>query len=534
MLNVIIVKPSKYAVDGYVDRFRRGFMPNTTLYHLAAMTPDIVGDTAIRVTTIDEYIETDLAYLGRLHPTPGQETLVAFAGVQSHQLNRTLDLAAFARRNGVRNIVVGGPHPMTCDTSALEGRGVSFCRAEAELVWSRILDDSIRGTLLPTYGSGERWQAQLDPPVVQPPSEKEICRYAAQMFGVYPARGCPYRCTFCSVIKLAGHTVRAQPIETTMATLRAAKAGGVLMIHFTTDNFNKYPEAPQMLQAMIDESINLPFFVQCDAQIVRQPDLVELLARAGCYQMFLGFESLDETTLLDVKKSQNRPDQYGEILRMCDDFGIGVHFSNIIGFPNDTRASIESHLDTVRRLRPEVATFYILTPFPGTEMYDEYRSQGLLTEANLDRYDATFPTWRHPTLGREELLELLHTCHRKFYSAPDVVTKSLRWAWRNRQSDNILRKIATPAFSFLSRLAAHNRQHPLSGGIGRTTLDHCSNYSELRRSTFGFNLAPLPESLHGPSANSPDTPAGENRYPGTEPGEPVPPTGVERLVAARI
>src|SRR5262245_18609897 len=153
-LRVVIVKPAKYRPDGTVERFRRGFMPNATLPYLRSLTPDRLGSVPVEVVTIDEYVETDLGYLEHLKPAPGRRTLVALAGVQSHQLHRALDLAALARRNGVGPCVLGGPHPMTCDTSALEGRGVSFARAEAEVVWPEILDDARRGELKPVYGEG--------------------------------------------------------------------------------------------------------------------------------------------------------------------------------------------------------------------------------------------------------------------------------------------------------------------------------------------------------------------------------------------
>ena len=251
-LRVILVKPSKYGVDGCVERFRRGFMPNSTLPYLASLTPARLGDRPVGVHTIDEYVETDLDYLRLLEADSGCVTVLALVGVQSHQFQRALDLAAYARSRGVAHVIIGGPHPMTCATAALQDRGVSFALGEAEGIWPRILADACDGELRPTYGAEERWQANLDPPALVPPPERALRRYAVQMLGVYPARGCPYRCTFCSVIKIAGRRMRSQPVETTMATLRAAKAGGVLLVMFTTDNFNKYPEATTLLQSMID------------------------------------------------------------------------------------------------------------------------------------------------------------------------------------------------------------------------------------------------------------------------------------------
>ena len=260
----------------------------------------------------------------------------------------------------------------------------------------------MRGELAPVYGGGEerRWQARLDPPAVAPPSRRELRRYVVPMLGVYPARGCPYSCNFCSVIQIAGHAIRSQPVETTLATLRAARDGGVRVVMFTSDNFNKYPEVEELLEAMIAERIRLPFFVQCDAQIERQPGLVELLAKAGCFQIFVGVESFSVEALRGVHKLHNTPARYAEIVRLCREHRISSHFSNIFGFPSDTAESVAEHVETLRALAPDVASFYVLTPIPGTEQYDEYAAAGLIIERNLDRFDGSTLTWRHPSLSR--------------------------------------------------------------------------------------------------------------------------------------
>jgi hypothetical protein len=147
-LRVVIVKPSKYAADGYVERFRWGFMPNSTVPYLASMTPARLGHVRCETHRVDEYVETDLDYLRLLDPEPGVRVLLALVGVQSHQLHRALDLAAAAVSRGGAAII-GGPHAMTCDTGMLQGRGVSFALCEAELVWPDILADAAAGDLKP-------------------------------------------------------------------------------------------------------------------------------------------------------------------------------------------------------------------------------------------------------------------------------------------------------------------------------------------------------------------------------------------------
>jgi radical SAM superfamily enzyme YgiQ (UPF0313 family) len=273
---------------------------------------------------------------------------------------------------------------------------------------------------------------------------------------------------------------------------------------FTTDNFNRYPEATTLLQAMIDERLDLPFFVQCDAEVVRQPAFVELLGRAGCYQMFVGIESFSRQALIEAGKPQNHPERYRELVRLCQANGIGSHFSHIIGFPSDTESSICEDLRTLRALRPDVASFYILTPIPGTEQYDDFLLRGWITATNLDRFDGTCATWRHPELSDEQLSDLLLRCYRRFYSLPDVLSKSVWWYWQKRRSPNILLKIATPAYSYLARYAVARRMHPMAGGMHRVVIDRDKDYGELRRRVFGVDVVPLPRSLRLPQIGEKD------------------------------
>jgi radical SAM superfamily enzyme YgiQ (UPF0313 family) len=491
-LRVVILKPSKYTPAGVVERFRWGFMPNSTVPYLRSMTPDFVGRLPVEVHSIDEYVHTDLRYFSLLRRDARGPTLIALTGVQSHQFHRALDLAAFAKKNGCL-VVIGGPHVMTCDTSPLHGCGLSFALSEAELIWDEILNDAANGELKPVYGLARRWQQELQSPVVKPPHKRDLLRYVIPMLGLYPARGCPFVCNFCSVIKIAGRKIRSQSVDTTMQSLRLAKAAGVRAIMFTSDNFNKYPDAKPLLNAIIDEKLGLMFFVQCDTQIVRQPEIVELLGKAGCFQMFVGVESFDRETLLAARKGQNRPATYHEIVRMCRAHHIGAHFSNILGFPNDTESSILEHLDELRAMGPNCASFYILTPIPGTEQYDEFLADGMITEANLDRFDTTCLTWRHPNLQAEQLQRLMYSCYRKLFSMSHFIQNMRDFNYR--QPSAFLHAMEQVGMTAFKRFCAWKRMHPMSGGVGRVNIDRASDFGDLRRSAYGFELAPLPASL---------------------------------------
>ncbi len=481
-LKVVLIKPSKYAVDGYVERFKSGFMPNATLYHIAALTPNYITSVQVITHAVDEYVRDNLDYLKLLTPDPDPccITLIALVGVQSHQFHRALDLAALARSNGIDHCVIGGPHPMTCDTTQLQGRGISFALAEAEVIWHEILTDAIQGKLKSIYGENNRWATTLNGPIVTPPDKKEMDHYWSPLLGLYPVRGCPYKCNYCSVIKISGRQVRSVSIESTLKSLRLAKESGIEMIMFVSDNFNKYPEATELLEAMIDEQINLRFFCQCDAQIVRQPEFIELLGRANCYEIFIGIESLDKATLAQVNKYHNQPSNYHDIIKQCHKAGIRAHFSNIIGFPGDTEESIIEQVNGIIDLNPNHASFYILTPIPGTDQYDEYRTSGLLIEDNLDRYDATHLTWNHPVINSEKMSDLLFKSYVDFYTA---LLRTNTLSEENRDMALVFRHFAK------------QRMHPMAGGTGKTSLDHIRDYIELRSRYFDISLAPMPNNL---------------------------------------
>ncbi|MHB8743520.1 MAG: B12-binding domain-containing radical SAM protein [Sulfuricaulis sp.] len=479
-LRVVLIKPSKYGIDGSVERFKKGYLPNATLYHIASLTPSQIGDTLITVVTVDEYVRQGLDYLRLLHHDPNVITLVALVGVQSHQLHRALDLAAYARHHGVRHCIIGGPHSMTCDTSSLHGRGVSFALAEAELIWNQILSDALSGELQPVYGADQRWAAQLPNVVINPPSAEELARYIAPMLGIYPVRGCPYQCNYCSVIKISGRQVRSPDIESTIESLWRAKRGGVELIMFVSDNFNKFPGVRDLLQVMIDDRVDLRFFCQCDTQIAKDPELVELLGRAHCAEIFVGVESFNRKTLKAANKYHNHPEHYSDIVSLCNKAGIRPHFSSIIGFPEDNEDEIYHHLSVLKNLHPKVASFYILTPIPGTEQYGEFRKAGLITEKNLDRFDTTRSIWSHPNLSRERVEDLLYHCYTSFYS---FLLKA------GGLSDEGHRQ------AIYHRYSAAQRIHPMSGGVDRVRVDSASDYATLRRATYDIDLAPLPDNL---------------------------------------
>ena len=170
------------------------------------------------------------------------------------------------------------------------------------MIWRDILRDAVHGELQPVYGAARTWQDRLEPVVVNPPSRRQLRSYVTPLLGLYPARGCPFNCTFCSVVKIAGHKVRSQPIESTLESIRRAAVAGVRWIMFTSDNFNKYPEAEDLLQAIIDERLRVKLFVQCDTQVDHFSDRSARALLSACYREFYDTRKLT-SYLLDAARS---------------------------------------------------------------------------------------------------------------------------------------------------------------------------------------------------------------------------------------
>lgn len=383
---------------------------------------------------------------------------------------------------------------MTCDTSMLQGRGVSFCQAEADVTWSQILSDACRGQLAPLYGSDRRWAETLNPPTLKPYSKRDRRRYLGDMQGIYPARGCPKTCNFCSVIQIASRKVRSQPVETTIQSMLAAKAQGVRLFFLTSDNFNKYDKRDELLSRMIEENIGLPWMCQCDTDVLEQPEFAELMGRAGCYQVFLGVESFDRRVLQAVHKGHNKPAKYRDIVILLAEHGIGAHFSNIIGFESDTEESIKHHLAELKSVRPLRASFYLLTHIPGSERYAQVLPTGVITEMNMDRFDGTRPTWRHEHLSHQAWLAMFKHCYQEFYSLQQV-QETLRWM-RTKAPKLRRESIGVALHSLFARFTAWRGEHPMSGGVWRVRADSVNDYLPLRRSFYGLgDWFPLPAKL---------------------------------------
>jgi radical SAM superfamily enzyme YgiQ (UPF0313 family) len=434
-LHVLLINPSKYDDDGYVMRYLRGVLPSNTLAALAALTRDVarrhaLGEIEAEIHALDEHVQKIRPErLARRHLGPHDRAVVALCGVQTNQFPRAADLARRLHAAGFP-VMIGGFHvsgsvaetggtlPPEC--RALVDEGITLVKGEVEVCWEDLLRDALHGALAPFYDVTERPSLANAPlPEADPALMK---RFAYPRMGTIDAgRGCPYRCSFCTIIAVQGRTMRHRPAALIRERIRANAASRIDYYFFTDDNFARNPGWEDIFDAILglrrEEGIAVEFMMQVDVLAHRIPRFAEKAAAAGCSQVFIGMETLNPANLKAAGKTQNHAEEYRAMIDAWHGHGIACHVGYIIGFPFDTQESVR---EDVRRLRDEIAvdqaSFFMLTPLPGSQDHADLVRRGDWMESDYNRFDSFHPTTRHPRMTAAEWLASVRQAWRDFYS----------------------------------------------------------------------------------------------------------------------
>ncbi len=434
-LHVLLVNPSKYDDDGYVMRYVRGVLPSNTLAALSALTRDVarrraLGEIEIRLHVLDEHVQkVRPERLLRRRLAHGDRAVVALCGVQTNQFPRAADLARRFRSAGYA-VMIGGFHvsgsvaesggtlPPEC--RALADEGVTLVKGEVEACWDDLLRDALHGVLAPFYDVKER-PSLTDAPM--PEVDRRLMRkFSYPRMGTIDAgRGCPYRCSFCTIIAVQGHAMRHRAGALIRDRIRANAASKIDYYFFTDDNFSRNPGWEEILDAILalgrDEGIAVEFMMQVDALAYRIPRFAEKAAAAGCSQVFIGMETLNPANLAGTGKTQNHAEDYRAMIDARHEHGIACHAGYIIGFPFDTPESVR---EDVRRLRDEInvdqASFFMLMPLPGSQDHADLVRRGAWMESDYNLFDSFHPTTHHPRMTAAEWFASFREAWRDFYT----------------------------------------------------------------------------------------------------------------------
>jgi radical SAM superfamily enzyme YgiQ (UPF0313 family) len=241
---------------------------------------------------------------------------------------------------------------------------------------------------------------------------------------IQTSRGCPHDCSFCSVTGMFGKRYRFRSTASVLAELEQYRPHQHLF--FYDDNFAANSRRTrELLRAMIERDARLHWSTQVRADIAHDPELLDLMARAGCSTVFIGFESVDPRALAEMRKGQS-VEQMRHAVRELRRRGIHVHGMFVFGFDADTSETVKATVDFAIRERIDSAQFLLLTPLPGSELFKRFVAEGRLNERDWDDYDAHHVTFRPRGFTAWKLQMAQVRAHARFYSLARVAGRLLR------------------------------------------------------------------------------------------------------------
>src|SRR5467141_2739821 len=381
-------------------------MPHLWMFLLEALTP-----SGHEVLLIDGNAQPmDEAALARY--VREQKIGLVGIGAMTRMIAKAYRMADAVRAAGVP-VVMGGPHVTEMPDEAL-GRdgGASHADAialgEADETWPKIVEDAVRGQLKDVYAPvddfGQERKPTLQPyptipwntinldqfNIVPKPAYRWLKKVGSgwgtfRIIPVESGRGCRSGCEFCTVTGFFGDSIRFRTNESVVNELlllkaRARSERGQIAVFFIDDNFAiNLKRTKSLLRDIIAANAQLPWIAQISANLLRDEELVDLIAAAGGKWIFIGMESIDPTNLADVNKGFNKPGEYAAVLQRLAQRNVFAITSFIFGMDNDTVGVAERTLKEIRTWPAGLPIFGLLTPLPATPLYNRLLKAGRLT-----------------------------------------------------------------------------------------------------------------------------------------------------------
>lgn len=479
---LLLIKPSHYDDDGYVLRWWRGIIPSNSLATLYGIAADVAArqvlgaDVEFEIEAMDEFnTRIDIPALLDRFARNGNFGLVGLVGVQSNQYPRALDIARPFRKSGVP-VVMGGFHVSGC-LAMLDGKaiglddcrdmGVAMFAGEAEGGrFDGVLQDAAAGQLQPVYNFLNDLPGIEGVPAPYLPLAT-VKRTLGLSTSVDAGRGCPYQCSFCTIINVQGRKSRYRTPDDIEAMVRRNWAQGISKYFITDDNFarNKDWEAilDRLIQIRETEDIPLGFMIQVDTLCHKIPRFIEKAKRAGVTRVFIGLENINPANLLTANKRQNKITEYRAMLLAWKDHGIITLAGYILGFPADTPASIRADIDIIKRELPiDVMEFFCLTPLPGSEDHQTLWRAGVAMDPDLNNYDVEHVCTAHPLMSRSEWEAIYREAWSRYYTSDHIETLLRRAAATGIKISSLVKLLAI----FSTAIRVEN-VHPLQCGLFR-------------------------------------------------------------------
>ncbi len=481
VFHFVLIKPSHYDDEGYVTQWKVSSIPSNSMASIYGIAEDAIErralgpDVEIRLEAYDEantrIVPEKIA--ARLRG-PGNRVLVALVGVQSNQFPRAVDLARRFLACGVK-VCIGGFHVSGCvsmledtppEIAEAQAAGISLFAGEIEGRIESLWRDAWNDELKPLYDYMNDLPGLEGQPVPWLPREV-ITRNAGLRASFDAGRGCPFKCSFCTIINIQGQKSRSRTVDDVERIIRRNQAQGVHNYFISDDNFSRNKMWEPILDLLIrlkeQAGMKIDVVIQVDTRCHRIEGFIEKAGRAGVNRVFIGLENINPEALKGAQKGQNKIGEYRNMLQAWHRVGALTYAGYIIGFPNDTPESIQRDIGIIQRELPiDLLEFFILTPLPGSQDHKELWEKGVPMETDLNLYDTFHVTTAHPSMSNEELQQAYHRAWETYYTPEHLETVLHRAKVSGYDPWNMVMKM----ISFYAP-AKLERVHPLDGGLWR-------------------------------------------------------------------
>lgn len=316
-------------------------------------------------------------------------------------------------------VVMGGVHVSALPDEALQ-HADAVVIGEADMVWEPLLRDFERGAMQPRYKAAELCTMQKMKAPRRDLLQREM--YVSCFNTVQATRGCPFDCEYCAVTGVFGRKFRTRPVSEVIEEIRTFDTKDFF---FVDDNICGNPEyAKELFRALIP--LKKAWGGQTAITFSRDPELLDLYARSGGEYAFIGFETISEQNLSSINKKWNNVDSYGESIRRIHDAGINILGSFIFGLDGDDAGVFHRTLDFIMKHNIDAAQFHILTPFPGTRLFNTLESEGRIIDRNWAKYHTGEVVFQPAKMTPSELESGFYHIFRETYTFPNLLKRTFR------------------------------------------------------------------------------------------------------------
>jgi radical SAM superfamily enzyme YgiQ (UPF0313 family) len=399
-LDITLIRPKSIYNKTFFG-WRLVTLPPLNLLMIASSTP---RDINIRI--LDEYV-------GPITLPPNTDIIGITIPTSCHAY-RAYEIADMCRNNG-KYVVLGGMHASVLPEEALQHADTVF-RGESEKTWPEFLKDYQARKPKKNYKM-ESPQSLDDLPVPR----RELIDYRKYYFpiAIQVTRGCPRRCTYCSISMFNESIHRYRPIEAVVEEVRPYKGK---FIPILDDNlFGNIDYAKKLMEAFIP--LKFKWGTQVPVECFRDKELLDLSVKSGCKHVFSGLESISLNSLNEAKRKGISSRELKKLLRSLAEKGINVFIHFIFGFDNDTVDVFENTCDYAREIGVPFGNFHILTPYPGTDLYKKMAAENRLLTKDWSRYDARHVVFQPKNMSPVELQKGFTRAWRKLYSFGSIYSR---------------------------------------------------------------------------------------------------------------